>query len=85
MSHYRSSDELSSEYFWQKKRFDKVKKSVLQRGFKNVRFHSHNSAGLLRCERFDEDIARVGIAIYGYSCLPDIFGDFGLHLYSLFG
>jgi len=78
MSHFRSADELSSEYFWQKKRFEEVKKEVIKFGFKGVRFHSHNSAALLRCKSFDEDIARVGIALYGYSCLPNIFGDFGL-------
>jgi alanine racemase len=78
MSHHRSGDELSSEYFWQKKRFEEVKRITLEAGFEGVRFHSQNSAGVLRCEKFDEDIARVGIAIYGYSPLPKIFGEFGL-------
>jgi alanine racemase len=78
MSHYRSSDELSSEYFWQKRRFKEVKSIVKNFGFQGVRFHSHNSAGLLRCNSFDEDIARVGIGIYGYSHLPESFGEFNL-------
>ncbi|ADV45485.1 alanine racemase [Nitratifractor salsuginis] len=70
ITHYRSADELTSEYFWQKKRFDEVKKRVIDAGFSETRFHSHNSAALLRCRNFDEDIARVGIAIYGYNTLP---------------
>ena len=35
-----------------------------------MRFHSHNSAAILRSKHFDEDIARAGIAIYGYNELP---------------
>ncbi len=66
MSHYRSADELGSGYFWQRERFRGVRERVREAGFANVRFHSHNSAGLLRCNDFDEEIARVGIAIYGF-------------------
>jgi len=72
MTHYRSADELTSEYFWQKKRFETVKRRVRKAGF-TPRFHSHNSAALLRCKGFDEEIARVGIAIYGYNTLPEGF------------
>ena len=72
MTHYRSADELTSEYFWQRKRFEAVKEQVRAAGFA-PRFHSHNSAGLLRCKSFDEDLARVGIAIYGYNTLPEGF------------
>ncbi len=78
MTHYRCADELSSEYFWQKKRFEEVKKIAFEMGFFNLRFHSHNSAALLRSSKFNEDIARVGIAIYGYNPLPKCFGDFNL-------
>ena len=73
MTHFRSADELNSEYFWQKKRFDRVKRDVISAGFKDTRFHSHNSAALLRSKNFDESIARVGIAIYGYNPLPAAF------------
>ena len=69
MTHFRSADELSSEYMWQKKRFEAVKERVRDAGLE-VQFHSHNSAALLRCERFDEDFARVGIAAYGFDMLP---------------
>jgi len=73
MSHFRSADELSSEYYWQKKRFNAIRGLFIRRGFKDIRFHSHNSAALLRSNSFDEDIARVGIAIYGYNTLPEAF------------
>jgi alanine racemase len=69
MTHYRSADEMTSEYFWQKKNFEEVRERVRQAGF-FPRFHSHNSAALLRSNSFDEDLARVGIAIYGYNTLP---------------
>ncbi len=73
MTHYRSADELTSEFFWQKKTFASVKSRVRQAGFDTVRFHSCNSAALLRSENFDEAIARVGIAIYGFDTLPEGF------------
>jgi alanine racemase len=73
MTHYRSADVLSSELAWQIKRFETIKRRVRGAGFEEVRFHSHNSAALLRAHRFDEDIARVGIAIYGYNTLPEPF------------
>jgi len=73
MTHFRSADELSSEFFWQKKSFENVKKIVKEYDFKGVRFHSFNSASLLRSNSFDEDIVRVGIALYGYNELPDIY------------
>jgi alanine racemase len=63
---------MTSEYFWQKKNFRRVKERVKEAGF-SPRFHSHNSAALLRCQSFDEDLARVGIAIYGYNTLPEGF------------
>ncbi len=73
MTHYRSADVLSSEWYWQKKNFETVKQTVRSSGFKNVRFHSHNSAALLRSKHFNEDMARVGIAIYGYNELPEVY------------
>lgn len=74
MTHYRSADVLSSELFWQQKRFESVKEKVKEAGFLNVRFHSHNSATLFRNGSFDEDLVRAGIGIYGYNELPDIYG-----------
>jgi len=73
MTHFRSADELSSELFWQQKRFEAVKEKVEKSGFVNVRFHSHNSAAILRSKNFDEDLVRVGIGAYGYNELPHPF------------
>ncbi len=72
-THYRSADELSSEFAWQKANFEEVKSIINCAGFKDIRFHSHNSASLLRSKEFNEDIARVGIAMYGYNELPTPF------------
>ncbi len=73
MTHFRSSDELSSELFWQQKKFETVKHKVNESEFKNVRFHSHNSAAVLRSKNFYEDLVRVGIGAYGYNELPSFF------------
>ena len=73
MTHHRSADVLSSEYFWQKKQFEALKESVTKAGFTKVRTHSHNSASILRTKSFDEDLVRVGISAYGYNELPEPF------------
>ena len=73
MTHYRSADEMGSELFWQQKNFEIVKQKVRSRGYTKVRFHSHNSAAILRTKDFDEDLVRVGIGAYGYNELPDTF------------
>jgi len=73
MTHFRSADVLSSELFWQQKNFESVKEKVKQHNFTNIRFHASNSAAILRAQHFDEDIVRVGIAIYGYNELPLVF------------
>lgn len=74
-THHRSSDELTSEWFWQKENFADVKEKSLELarefGFGPLRFHSSNSASLFRQVDFDEDMARVGIAAYGCMKLPD--------------
>ena len=71
-THFKNADELSSELFWQRKNFEIVKETFLKEGF-TPRVHSNNSAGLLRDNNFSDDIARVGIALYGYSELPAIY------------
>ncbi len=75
MTHFRSADILSSELFWQQKNFESVKNKVTQVGFKNVKFHSHNSSATLRAKHFDEEMVRAGIAIYGYNELPQVYDD----------
>ena len=73
LTHYRSADELGSELFWQQKQFETLKEKVKEAGFAEVRFHSHNSAAILRTKSFDEDLVRVGIGAYGYNELPSPF------------
>ena len=73
MTHYRSADEIGSDFFWQKKRFDEVRSRGEKLGLKGVRWHSCNSAALFRSGMFDEDIARVGIAAYGCLRMPKPF------------
>ena len=72
-THFRSADELTSEYFWQKNNFKEVKervKEVCKRlDLPQPYFHSHNSAAIFRNNDFDEDFARSGISIYGYHYL----------------
>jgi len=78
MTHFRSADIMSSELYWQRKNFDIVKKQIRLANFKNIRFHSHNSAALIRSKSFNEDVARCGIGIYGYSELPSVYNDLNL-------
>ncbi len=79
-THFRSADELGSEFFWQRERFYAAKKriqSLLPE--RNIAFHACNSAGLLRCEHLgDEAYARCGIALYGYSPLDPFFKTYDL-------
>ncbi|MEK6659229.1 MAG: alanine racemase, partial [Campylobacterota bacterium] len=74
---HRSADELTSEWFWQKENFKRVKERAKllanEFGFSELRFHSCNSASLFREGNFDEDMARVGIAAYGCLELPKSF------------
>jgi alanine racemase len=68
MSHFRSADTLSSEWFWQRRRFDdlKAEASALAKGYGwTLRFHISNSAGAFRSHECTDDTVRVGIALYG--------------------
>ncbi len=73
-THHKSADELTSEWFWQNENFKEVKnlskKLSVEFGFGKLMFHSANSASLMRTDTFDEDMARVGIAIYG--CMSNL-------------
>ena len=67
-SHLRSADMLTSEWFWQRKNFDCVKKearSLADNYGWNLRFHLSNSAGTFRMDKCEDDMVRVGIALYG--------------------
>ncbi|MCX6072988.1 MAG: alanine racemase [Campylobacterales bacterium] len=66
MSHFRSADTLSSEWFWQRKNFEEVKRNASTLAFKygwKPRFHIANSAGAFR--GVSNEMVRVGIALYG--------------------
>ena len=69
-THHRNADELTSEWFWQNKNFEKVKelsKSLaIKYSFGKIRFHTDNSASLFRRKNFTDDMARVGLSAYGY-------------------
>ncbi len=69
-THHRSADVLSTEFFWQDKNFQEIKRRVINRCeqlfLPTPKFHSCNSAALFRKKSFDDDFARVGIATYGY-------------------
>ncbi|NWF66119.1 MAG: alanine racemase [Campylobacterales bacterium] len=69
-THYRSADILSSEFFWQFKNFETVKKRVIEYSkLLNIslpKFHSCNSSATFRLKNIDDDFVRIGIAMYGY-------------------
>lgn len=82
-THFRSSDELNSEFFWQRANFERFKKRIKalieQYGLPETSFHSCNSAGLLRTHSLgDDDYARSGIAMYGYTTLDPLIATFDL-------
>mgnify|MGYP005984041835 CR=1 FL=1 len=76
-THYKSADELTTDFYWQKSVFSRVKSSVSeiceQLKLDIPSFHSCNSAGLFRHTNFNEDFARVGIATYGYLDNANVF------------
>ncbi|BAF69469.1 alanine racemase [Nitratiruptor sp. SB155-2] len=75
-THFRSADELSSELFWQNEQWQTVKQHVIELikkyNLQKPLFHAANSAALFRlgCE---DDFARIGIALYGYTELDDLY------------
>jgi len=73
MTHNRSADELSSELFWQQKRFKKAISVTMLHINKHIRFHSFNSATSLRLPCKKQDTIRLGIGAYGYSELPLVY------------
>jgi len=72
-THHRSADTMSAEWFWQKKRFEALKKKS-----PDLRFHSCNSAALFRESDFNEDMVRIGIAAYGCLQMDRGFKETGL-------
>lgn len=67
-THFRSAEELSSDYFVQRQNFDAAKAVVREIcGGSNLTFHSHNSAATERFGELADECVRVGIAAYGYA------------------
>lgn len=77
-THFRSADELSCEQYWQEENYKKfckkAKELILKHGIKMPKFHSCNSAALLRRNTpIEDDFARSGIATFGYTHVPESF------------
>ncbi|WP_346745506.1 alanine racemase [uncultured Campylobacter sp.] len=71
-THFRSAEELSSDYFVQRQNFVAAKAAVREIcGGSNLTFHSHNSAATERFGELAEECVRVGIAAYGYAQFDD--------------
>ncbi len=82
-THFRSADELSSDFFWQRRAFESVKaktKLLLDTlRLPPIAFHACNSAGLLRSHSLgSDDFARCGISLYGYTTLSPLIGHYDL-------
>jgi alanine racemase len=72
MTHFRSSDDLNSELFWQMKNWEKIKIKVSTLTKQKPLFHSFASSALIR-SKMSDDFARCGISTYGYSELDESF------------
>ena len=70
-THFSNAFENDGSMEKQKDIFDLIKEKVKQKFFnKKIRFHCASSPGVFRIDNADYDIARVGIAMYGYIDLP---------------
>lgn len=71
-THFRSAEELSSDYFVQRRNFAAAKAVVREIcGEGDLVFHSHNSAATERFGELADECVRVGIAAYGYAQFDD--------------
>lgn len=74
-THFRSSDEISCEYFIQRQIFNQIKQEVLKicdvLAMPKPIFHSKNSAATERFKTSDDELVRVGIAQFGYSTFDE--------------
>ena len=66
-THFRSAEELSSDYFVQRQNFAAAKAVVRKICGEGLVFHSHNSAATERFGELADECVRVGIAAYGYA------------------
>ena len=70
-THFRSAEELSSDYFVQRQNFAAAKAVVREICGDGLVFHSHNSAATERFGELVDEYVRVGIAAYGYAQFDD--------------
>ena len=70
-THFRSAEELSSDYFVQRQNFAAAKALVREICGEGLTFHSHNSAATERFGELADECVRVGIAAYGYAQFDD--------------
>ena len=70
-THFRSAEELSSDYFVQRQNFAAAKALVREICGEGLVFHSHNSAATERFGELADECVRVGIAAYGYAQFDD--------------
>ena len=70
-THFRSAEELSSDYFVQRRNFAAAKAVVREICGDGLVFHSHNSAATERFGELVDEYVRVGIAAYGYAQFDD--------------
>ncbi len=70
-THFSNAFENDGSIEIQKDIFDSIKEKVKYEFFnKKIRFHCASSPGVFRIDNSDYDIARIGIAMYGYVDLP---------------
>ncbi|MDH4944628.1 alanine racemase [Sulfurimonas sp. C5] len=73
LTHHACADEEGDYFEFQQKNFEEIKQEARvlakQYGYE-IKFHSANSAALFRTKNFDEDMTRVGIAVYGCLEMP---------------
>lgn len=77
-THHASADEEGEYFDFQKENFEKVKlqaKELAKKYDFQIKYHSANSAALFRTKDFNEDMTRVGIAIYGCLEMPQNISD----------
>ncbi|MFC2749927.1 MAG: alanine racemase [Campylobacter sp.] len=73
-THFRSAEELSSDYFVQRQNFAAAKAVAREICGDGLVFHSHNSAATERFGELADECVRVGIAAYGYAQFDESLG-----------
>lgn len=71
-------ENLSDEFISQQKKFKILKEKVLEfinkHNMPKPRFHSLSSSGAIKYKNIDDDLVRIGIAMYGYLGISNRFG-----------